>query len=166
MKSFSFLKKLEHEISFSTIKTLIFLHTWCLFWHPHCFKRSLLGLSNFPHCLSYHAFQWPLDWKIYKIQTIFKLNAHNVPYIIIGVLQHGIQHAQLSKSWCSLLPQKRKKKHVQLNAFSVFNMPFQQPCYFLLLFWSFVVIIFVFLLFPIFRHLWVLFGCVFVVDQT
>lgn len=135
MKSFSFLRKLEHEISFSTIKTLIFLHTWCLFWHPHCFKRSFLGLSNFPRCLSYDAFQWPLVWNIYKIQTIFKLNAHNVPYIIIGVLQHGIPHAQLSKSWCSLLPQKRKEKNMFNPMPLVFSMfLFNNLVIFLLLF--------------------------------
>jgi hypothetical protein len=63
MKSFSFSLLLEYEISFSLIKTLLFVASMMSFWAPSLHQKIFLRFSNIPQCPSYHASQWPLVWK-------------------------------------------------------------------------------------------------------
>jgi hypothetical protein len=96
-------------------------------------------------------------WFEIYIYNIFNLNAHNVPYVPIGVLQY-IQRLQSSTSWCPLLPKNKNKNSYPTqwaNAASVSNMAFQQPYYCLLLFCHSL---------STFSSL-VLFRCIFVLDQ-
>jgi len=119
--------------------------TFCHFWDLHCLK-----IIYFAQCPLYHVSQWPLVSKKIKIQSIFNLNAHNVPYVIF--LFFDIVSNVLNLQ-CLNAPYYPKRK---------FSCPTQSPLCFqcsthmllLITILSFLINIFIFLSSPIFRHPW------------
>jgi hypothetical protein len=104
-----------------------------IFWVPLSLQKKVFGPSQ--HSSMFHFLQcFPtiLSLKFFQnIKHFQSPNAHNIPMYFFVSFNILFKPSTLN-AWCSLFPPQ--KNHVQPSVPNVFNVPFQHPCYYCLLF--------------------------------